>query len=122
MSEADILALTYLDTMSVYRPVKEVRDGETLFLKGLEGKKVYSDIKCSLSSISGGALQDKTAFHIVDSTYKIFTYPYIEIKENDYIVLVVNAGNISKTHHLIAGKSRLFVSHIEIVVKESEKA
>lgn len=40
MSEAEILALTYYDKMSVYRPFKDtLPTGESVFYKGLDGKK-----------------------------------------------------------------------------------
>ena len=57
MTEADILALTYGDKCWVYRPQKTtLPSGESVFQKGLEGKAVYEDIPCALSSPSGGKL------------------------------------------------------------------
>lgn len=42
MTEADILATTYDDTCTVYRPFKKVLEsGETAFQDGLQGQVVY---------------------------------------------------------------------------------
>lgn len=56
MTEADILALTYGDSCWVYRPQKvTLPSGESVFQKGLEGRQVYENIPCALSSPSRGA-------------------------------------------------------------------
>lgn len=45
MTEADILAMTYDDSCTVYRPGKvTLPSGESVFKKGLEGRMVYEDI------------------------------------------------------------------------------
>lgn len=60
MTEADILALTYGDSCWVYRPQKvTLPSGESVFQKGLEGRQVYENIPCALSSPSGGKLGKK---------------------------------------------------------------
>ena len=42
MTEADILASTYTDTCTAYRPGKTLLpSGESVFKKGLEGQVVY---------------------------------------------------------------------------------
>lgn len=52
MTEADILALTYEDTVTVYRPFKDrLPNGETVFHRKAEGRKVYESISCALSTI-----------------------------------------------------------------------
>ena len=57
MQEADILAETYWDTVTVYRPFKDtLPSGESVFKSGTEGKMMYQDVPCALSSHSGGAL------------------------------------------------------------------
>lgn len=43
MTEADILALTYEDTVTVYRPFKDrLPNGETVFHRKAEGRKVMN--------------------------------------------------------------------------------
>ena len=60
MTEADILALTYQDSCWVYRPQKTtLPSGESVFQKGLDGRQVYENIPCALSSPSGGKLGKK---------------------------------------------------------------
>ena len=45
MQEADILAETYWDTVTVYRPFKDtLPSGESVFKSGAEGKMVYQDV------------------------------------------------------------------------------
>ncbi len=57
MTEADILALTYEDTVTVYRPFKDrLPNGETVFHRKAEGRKVYESISCALSTHTGGTL------------------------------------------------------------------
>ncbi len=56
MTEADILALTYQDSCWVYRPQKTtLPSGESVFQKGLDGRQVYENIPCALSSPSGAS-------------------------------------------------------------------
>ena len=45
MQEADILAETYWDTVTVYRPFKDtLPSGESVFKSGTEGKMMYQDV------------------------------------------------------------------------------
>ncbi len=121
---ADILAETYFDEMSVFRPVRKEVDDETIFLKGLDGDKVLEKVPCSLSSIKGGKLVEGIISSKTNKEYIIFARPEVVVKENDYIVLTVNAGGVPrKDHHLRAGSSRLFAgSHVEIMVSEETRA
>lgn len=49
MTEADILATTYEDTVTVYRAFKDtLPGGESVFKSGLDGKVVYEDVECAL--------------------------------------------------------------------------
>ena len=58
MTEADILATTYEDTVTVYRAFKDtLPGGESVFKSGLDGKVVYEDVECALSTHTGGKLQ-----------------------------------------------------------------
>ena len=53
MTEADILATTYEDTVTVYRAFKDtLPGGESVFKSGLDGKVVYEDVECALSATS----------------------------------------------------------------------
>ena len=70
MTEADILAMTYDDSCTVYRPDKmTLPSGESVFKKGLEGRVVYEDTPCALSSPSGGKLAKSQTIARVDTDY-----------------------------------------------------
>lgn len=119
MNEAEILARTYFDTMDTYRPYKtETVDGDTVFKKGLEGKKICDEVTCSLSYNSGMTLVNAKSHYETDTDYKIFTHPYIDVKENDYIVLKVITSSRVESYHLKAGNIRFYESHIEINANE----
>ena len=83
MSEAEILALTYYDKMSVYRPFKDtLPTGESVFYKGLDGKKIYDDIPCALSSFSNGKSNKNDVNVKIESDYKLFYDPKINVEKN----------------------------------------
>lgn len=117
MSEADILALTYEDSCTVYRPFQEKKEtGESIFKNGLEGKRVYENIPCSLSSFSGGKLQRGKPTSGVAVEYQLFVRPEIDIQANDTIVVT----RLGKEVLLIAGVAEHFVSHSNIPVSRKE--
>ena len=81
MTEADILASTYTDTCTVYRPQKvEQPSGESVFKKGLEGQVVYEGIPCALSSPSGGKLNQSQTTARVDTDFSLFVRPEVDIQ------------------------------------------
>ncbi|MDO4772989.1 MAG: hypothetical protein Q4A72_05475 [Bacillota bacterium] len=120
--EAELLASTYFDEMSVYRPVKVVENGESKFLKGIDGEKVLEKVPCSLSQKNGGNLEKDIAFNKAKRDYIVFTRPEVIVKENDLIVLTVNLGTRKEIYHLTAGKAMLYPSHQEIPAVEEIKA
>lgn len=93
MTEADILAMTYDDTCTVYRPDKVVLpSGESRFLKGLEGVVVYENIPCALSSPSGaaGGKPTKTQTVVrVDTDFKLFVRPEVDIQPGDTVRVTI---------------------------------
>ena len=92
-TEADILAATYGDACTVYRPVKRMLPNlETVIRDGLDGEIVMSGIPCALSSPSGGKLQHGEA-------------------TSDDTVLVTRLG---KTYQTVAGKPERQPSHNNI--------
>lgn len=110
MREADILESTYFDTLRVYRAYKVIVDGEITFKKRLDGKLVYKDIPCSLSSHSGKKAYKKQRVVEINSDYKLFTRPEVDIEEND--TLLVN--HLNKEYLLTAGIASRFISHNEV--------
>ena len=88
MSEADILALTYEDTVTVYRPVKDCHEGESRFRSGSDGDIVYENIACALSTHAGGKLEQSRSTARTAVTYSLFVRPEIDIQPNDYLVIL----------------------------------
>ena len=89
MTEADILALTYGDSCWVYRPQKvTLPSGESVFQKGLEGKRVYENIPCALSSPSGGKLGKPAPTVSIDTDYLLFVRPEVEIEPGDTVKVI----------------------------------
>lgn len=111
MTEADILALTYEDSCTVYRPFKETLiSGETVFHKGLEGEAVYQDIPCALSSQSGGKLSQSKTTGAVPAEWSLFVRPEVDIVPSDMVVI----GHLSKTVIGLAGLGEYHLSHSKI--------
>jgi len=114
MTEADILAMTYTDTCTVYRSYKEVTpDGETVFKKELEGEVVYSGIPCALSSPSGGKLYHKMPVIRADTDYLLFVRPEVDIQKTDTVEV------LQKGHRILVevGQGGYYSSHTQYPVK-----
>lgn len=119
MNEAEIIATTYYDKMNVYRPFKDTlpETGESVFYEGTEGKTIYSDIACALSSFSGGKASRTVSSVQVESEYKLFYDPSIRIEKND----VIECWHEGRYYLLRAGKEMAFLSHCELPVNEIKK-
>ncbi len=114
MTEADILAMTYEDTVTVYRAFKKVLDsGESVFKSGREGKMIYLDEPCALSTHSGGQVAQSAAAAGAETTFCLFTRPEIDIQPNDYLVIL----HLKKTLEAVAGFSDRQNSHNNIPIK-----
>lgn len=88
MTEADILATTYEDTVTVYRAFKDtLPGGESVFKSGLDGKVVYEDVECALSTHTGGKLQQSKSTAKTETTFCLFTRPEVDIQTNDFLVI-----------------------------------
>lgn len=120
MSEADILAMTYEDVCTVYRPVKGALDsGETVFKKGADGEKVYECIPCAMAKHSGGKLSKSPSTAAAPTEYCLFVRPEIDIQPND----VLEITRLGKTTLAYAGRADRHVSHNNIPIKlAKEKA
>lgn len=88
MTEADILAMTYEDTVTVYRPFKStLPSGETVFKKDGQGQAVYRDVPCALSGQTGGGLERELPAGSVPTQFCLFVRPEVETEPNDYLVV-----------------------------------
>ncbi len=120
MTEADILAATYDDICTVYRPRKTVLpSGESRFLKGLEGEVVYENIPCALSSPSGGKPTKTQTVVKVDTDYLLFVRPEVDIQPGD-TVRVIRLGKANpkgKQTIALAGVADRQPSHNNVPLK-----
>lgn len=116
--EAEILESTYDDTMTVYRPFKDTlpETGESVFLSGLDGRIIYENKPCALSSAGGGKASKNNETVKVESDYKLFYRPELNIEKNDTIE-VLHKGLV---YILTAGKDIRLGSHNELPVNETE--
>ena len=114
MTEADILAMTYEDAVTVYRPFKDVLPGgESVFKSGLEGKVMYEDTPCALSTHYGGKLQQSKSTAKAETTFCLFTRPEVDIQTNDFLVIM----HLGKKIEAVAGFPDCMKSHNNIPVK-----
>lgn len=108
MTEVEILAATYWDTVTVYRPFKDVlENGESVFKNGYDGHMVYRDVACALSTHNGGELKQSASTATADTSYQLFTRPEIDIQENDFLVIC----RLGKTVEALAGAAERHPSH-----------
>lgn len=114
MTEADILATTYEDTVTVYRAFKDtLPGGESVFKSGLDGKVVYEDVECALSTHTGGKLQQSKSTAKTETTFCLFTRPEVDIQTNDFLVIT----HFGKKIEAVAGFPECMKSHNNIPVK-----
>lgn len=111
INKTKILERLWKDKMDIVRSVETTNQyGGT----AQEEKVVYSDIKCKLSSKILRAPEESNNPSTINQ-YKIFTYPDVDIKQNDIIVLT-RAG---VPHKFNVTKPFIYpLSHLEIVVDE----
>ena len=114
MTEADILASTYTDACTVYRPQKvEQPSGESVFKKGLEGQVVYKGIPCALSSPSGGKLNQSQTTASLDTDFLLFVRPEVDIQPGDTVKVV----RLGKEFICGAGLAERHPSHNNVPLK-----
>ncbi|MCM1192711.1 MAG: hypothetical protein NC389_09820 [Acetatifactor muris] len=106
--EAEILAGTFRDQLTVYRK-ERAKDPETL--QTLEKDVlIYEKIPCALSRGSSGR-PDRQEFHSEKQFEAvIFTMPGAEMKDNDRAEIITEAGQAFKG---ITGKTFGYISHGE---------
>jgi len=114
MTEADILATTYDDRVTVYRAFKDtLQNGESVFKTKLDGAKIYENVECALSTQTGGAVAQTKSTATTPTSFSLFTRPEIDIKPNDYLVI----SHCGKCIEAVAGFSENMVSHNNIPIK-----
>lgn len=114
MTEADILATTYEDTVTVYRPFKDVlSNGESIFKSGTAGRMVYEKKECALSTHAGGQLEQSNSTARTATTFCLFVRPETDIQPNDFLVIM----HLGKQIEAVAGFPDRFKSHNNIPIK-----
>ena len=112
--EADLLALTYEDVMTVRRNIEEI-DEETGISSFIENVVVLEDIRFPLPRKDEAVISGQCPN--IPPTHKLFARPENEIMAGD-IVEVVRFG---KLYTFIASKPFYYISHVEIPVTEKER-
>lgn len=114
MTEADILATTYEDTVTVYRAFKDtLPNGESIFRTGSDGKKVNEETECALSTHTGGKLEQSKSTAKTETTFCLFTRPEIDIQANDFLVIT----HLGKRIEAVAGFPERMKSHNNIPIR-----
>ena len=114
MTEADILATTYEDTVTVYRAFKyTLSNGESVFKSGRDGRIVYENVACALSTHSGGKLVQSKSTAKTETDFCLFTRPEVETFPNDCLVIL----HLGKQLKAVAGFADTLPSHNNIPIK-----
>lgn len=115
--EAEILARTFRDRLTLYRK-KRIRDPETD--ESLEREvPIYEDVLCALSQGSGSVPERQEFYSEQKRSAVIFTPPGIFMEDNDRAVIVTEAG---QTYQGKTGRTFGYISHGETPFAPEEMA
>ena len=112
MSDADVLASLYFDTMDIYRKIKVVNK---YGITELQEKRIASKVRCSLDKADNVIAKGEIA-NIV-ATYKLFCRPTVDIKVGDKLIITYNGV----TAIFEAGEPYPYQSHLEIPVTKGDR-
>lgn len=84
-----------------------------MFRTGLEGRVVYEDIPCALSSPSGGKLAKTQTTAKVDTDFLLFIRPEVDIQPGDTVAVT----RLGKQIVAVAGLADRQPSHNNIPLK-----
>ena len=115
MSDADIIATLYFDSMDINRKekVKDPNTGVTTMQEVLK----YSNLQCSLDKGSEVTTAGETGTAYISAAYKLFCRPTVDIKVGDKLVITYNG----RTEEFEAGDPYPYKSHQEIPVTKKER-
>jgi len=116
MSDAGILAQTYLDTCDIYRYEEAEVQGITKFTDVLK----HSGVKCALSRKSLAKATENNATEISSSS-KVFFMPDVDVQEGDKLV-ITQQGAIKSKEYKAGETFPYYGSHIEVMVTRNDKA
>ncbi|EGO5911038.1 hypothetical protein KZ122_000129 [Enterococcus faecalis] len=121
MNEADILAMTYLDSCVIER-MNDIENAETGITDQGYSPIHEGKLKCALSQSglgSAGSLpvvENKGTFNITYEDQKLFLMPDVDVKKADRITVIQSTG---QKHILFAKKPFYYPSHIEVTLTGS---
>ena len=115
MSDADIIATLYFDSMDIYRKEK-VKDSNTGVTTMQEVLK-YSNLQCSLDKKDEVQTSREIGTAFISSAYKLFCRPTVDIQVGDKLIITYNG----RTEEFEAGDPYPYKSHQEIPVTKKER-
>ena len=115
MSDADIIATLYFDSMDIYRKekVKNLNTGVTTMQEVLK----YSNLQCSLDKKDEVQTSGEIGTAFISSAYKLFCRPTVDIQVGDKLVITYNG----RTEEFEAGEPYPYKSHQEVPVIKKER-
>ena len=115
MSDADIIAALYFDSMDIYRKekVKDPNTGVTTMQEVLK----YSNLQCALDKKDEVTTGGELGTTYISAAYKLFCRPTVDIRLGDKLVITYNG--ISEVFE--AGEPYPYKSHQEITVTKKER-
>ena len=91
MSDADIIAALYFDSMDIYRKekVKDPNTGVTTMKEILK----YSNLQCSLDKKDEVQTGGEVGTAYISSAYKLFCRPTVDIQTGDKLIITYTSTN-----------------------------
>lgn len=112
MDEAQILATTYKDKLTAYRPTSYI-DPDTEETRS-QGAIVYEDEPCALSQSKNDVSERAGGAYEKAQNYMMFTRSAIRLQENDHVMVITEAGELYEGR---SGRSMVYTSHSETPLK-----
>lgn len=112
MSDADIIATLYFDTMNIYRREK-VKDPNT-GVSTLKDVLKYSNIQCCLDKSNLAVATGETGTSSLVETYTLFCRPTVDIQAGDILEIRYHG----RVETFEAGDPYPYKSHIETTLSK----
>ena len=115
MSDADIIATLYFDSMDIYRKekIKNYNTGVTTMQEVLK----YSNLQCALDKKDEVQTGGEIGTAYISAAYKLFCRPEVDIQTGDKLVITYNG----RTEEFESGEPYPYKSHQEVPVIKKER-
>ena len=115
MSDADIIATLYFDSMDIYRKekIKDHNTGVTTMQEVLK----YSNLQCALDKKDEVQTGGEVGTAFISAAYILFCRPTVDIQVGDKLVVTYNG----RTGVFEAGEPYPYKSHQEVSVIKKER-